>query len=1078
MTGQQEQSDAAASEDIQRRPGLKMWRVRISLALALILIVLGAIAWSQREDIAGDIIADELAKLGIPATYDVARIGGRRQILTNVVIGDPQNPDLTIERAEVAIDWGMFSPQITRVTLTRPRLYGAYRNGRLSFGALDPLLFDDQSDKAAGLPDLEMAIIDGRARLLTDFGAVGIKAEGAGNLANSFSGIIAANAPQLEVADCRASGTTLFGKLTTTTGKVGFDGPVRLAALACRSAAVTANNFAAAVKGSFAQDFSSFDGDLGLEGERLAVSGTSLGGIGGNGSVKLGGSDFSAVYKISAQEAASAGATAALVKLDGDLRAQDNFSSWEARSGITGERLRPGKGFYAAVNNRVEGFDGTLLAPILAKARTALEREGRASEFGAEVIIRGTGNGLTAAIPQAIIRGTSGRRVLSVSRFRIANTGSGSPRISGNFSTSGENLPQISGRMERQPSGSTIFQLNMAQYSAGSSSIALPELRISQAANGSLAFVGKALASGPLPGGGTRNLMLPVNGSYSSSGRLALWNRCTTIAFDQLTYANLTLERKGLTLCPRPGGSILALDNGRLKIAAGVPSLNVAGRLGNTPIRLVSGPVGFAYPGILKAKNVDIALGPADTATRFRLTDLDAKLGGDRIAGTFAGTDVFLAAVPLDIFGAAGNWSYSGGKLGLTGGSFRLEDRERSDRFQPLVARDAVLGLENNLITAFAVLRHPGSDRVVTEVDIRHNLTTSSGYADLTVPGLVFDQSLQADQLSRLALGVVANTFGTVTGTGRIDWNSTAVTSTGQFSSENLDLAAAFGPVKGASGTVVFSDLLGLTTAPGQKIKVRSINPGIEVFDGEIGFALRNGELLAVQGGSWPFMGGTITLQPVDINIGVTESRTYVLVIEGLEAGQFVQQMEIGNLAATGTFDGRLPLIFDENGGRIEGGQLASRAPGGSISYVGELTYRDLNPIANFAFDALRSLDYQEMRVAMDGSLTGELVTRVRFDGVKQGVGARQNIITRRLAKLPIRFNINIRAPFYKLITSIKAMYDPAFVRDPRDLGLVNRDGTVLKRAVSGEDVEPELGPLDIIPDEIPIQTTESENQP
>ena len=49
---------------------------------------------------------------------------------------------------------------------------------------------------------------------------------------------------------------------------------------------------------------------------------------------------------------------------------------------------------------------------------------------------------------------------------------------------------------------------------------------------------------------------------------------------------------------------------------------------------------------------------------------------------------------------------------------------------------------------------------------------------------------------------------------------------------KTLDFAAAFGPVKGASGTVVFTDLLGLTTAPGQVLAVQSVNPGIEANDG------------------------------------------------------------------------------------------------------------------------------------------------------------------------------------------------------------------------------------------------------
>src|SRR5690606_34621297 len=168
------------------------------------------------------------------------------------------------------------------------------------------------------------------------------------------------------------------------------------------------------------------------------------------------------------------------------------------------------------------------------------------------------------------------------------------------------------------------------------------------------------------------------------------------------------------------------------------------------------------------------------------------------------------------------------------------------------------------------------------------------------------------------------------------------------------------------------------------------------------------------------------------------EERAYILDIEGLEASQFVQRMELSNISATGTFDGTMPLIFDRNGnGRIENGMLVSRG-GGNVSYVGALTYEDMGAVANFAFEALKSLDYERMTIGMNGNLTGEIVTQVRFDGVSRGAGAKQNLITRHIGRLPFRFIVNISAPFYQLISTVKSMYDPASVRDPRDLGLVD----------------------------------------
>ena len=165
--------------------------------------------------------------------------------------------------------------------------------------------------------------------------------------------------------------------------------------------------------------------------------------------------------------------------------------------------------------------------------------------------------------------------------------------------------------------------------------------------------------------------------------------------------------------------------------------------------------------------------------------------------------------------------------------------------------------------------------------------------------------------------------------------------------------------------------------------------------------------------------------------------------------------MELGNLAASGIFDGTVPIIFDELGnGRLENGILASRPPGGHVSYVGELTYEDVGFFGNLAFSALRDLSYGSMTIAMDGPLTGELVTQVRFEGIGQGETAESNIITRAIADLPIELRINIRAPFYKLITSIRALYDPSAVRDPRDLGLLGSDGDILRDTVDQQTVD------------------------
>ena len=49
----------------------------------------------------------------------------------------------------------------------------------------------------------------------------------------------------------------------------------------------------------------------------------------------------------------------------------------------------------------------------------------------------------------------------------------------------------------------------------------------------------------------------------------------------------------------------------------------------------------------------------------------------------------------------------------------------------------------------------------------------------------------------------------------------------------------------------------------------------------------------------------------------------------------FVDSLGFSGIEITGTFDGVLPMIFDESGGRIVGGRLDSRAAGGELKYTG-----------------------------------------------------------------------------------------------------------------------------------------------
>ena len=150
---------------------------------------------------------------------------------------------------------------------------------------------------------------------------------------------------------------------------------------------------------------------------------------------------------------------------------------------------------------------------------------------------------------------------------------------------------------------------------------------------------------------------------------------------------------------------------------------------------------------------------------------------------------------------------------------------------------------------------------LVTNVDIEHRLSTAAGQATLDVPGLTFGPDLQPEQLTRLTEGVVALVNGTVARQGRINWSSGGqVTSTGDFSTANMDLAAPLARWPG-SHEPSFHRSAEMETAPHQVATVQSINAGITVENGVIHYQLLPNNLVKVERGEWPFMGGRLILK-------------------------------------------------------------------------------------------------------------------------------------------------------------------------------------------------------------------------
>jgi hypothetical protein len=1064
-----EQQNDGPQVPLQRRFWPRRWRSRIAAGVALIALIGGSAAWVSREEIAGNVIDDYLDSHGVPGSYDIVTIGPKVQVIENLVIGDPARPDLTVERMVVEIGVGWTGPEVSRVTIEGARAYGTYRGGKFSLGALDPLIFTDSAEPPA-LPAINVTLTDARALLDSDFGRVGLSLEGAGRLDDGFAGALAATAPGIGIEGCRAANATLYGKLTTDGGAARLNGPLRLGDIACGGATLARADIGTLA--SLKPDFSGAEGDFRFQGSRLAFQDITGAGLSGTAQLTWGGANLAFGHDLALTDVIAPQGRLARLTGEGAWRGASDASRGQWEGSLRGTGLVPGRDLALNLAAAERGAEGTLFAPLIAQARGSLSRALTGAGLSADAIIRHKGGDIALIIPEAALSTRAGTRVLALSQISAQIADGGITGLRGNVLAGGEGLPNINGRMEQAPDGAWSLRLAMAEYRAGVNRLAVPRLSVRQSLDGRIGFDGLMTASGDLPGGGVSGLTLPLEGSWSNAGGLALGRGCIPVRFAALSLSGLALKGQAVNLCPDGGAPILTYGSG-LNLAARTGALELAGTLGESPARISADRVVLRYPAPFAIEGLTARIGAPGSEVRLSAANLTGSLAGET-GGTFTGGAAQLEVVPFDLSTMSGRWAFADGVVQVEEGAFTLTDRppQGGVRFAPLLARGASLRLADNRITAEARLRHAGSEALVADVTLAHDLGTATGRARFTVPGIAFGSRFQPEDLSELAKGVIAFADGTVTGEGRIDWNPEDITSSGTFGSDGLDFAAAFGPVRGLKGRVAFTDLLNVTTAPDQTVTIAAINPGVEVLDGRVQFEIKNGTLLSLEDARFPFMGGSLVMRPLLMDFSKPEERRYVFEITGLDAAVFVAQMELTNLGATGVFDGTVPIVFDANGnGRIEGGLLIARPPGGNVAYVGELTYENLGAMGNYAFQALRSLDYRQMSVGLNGNLAGEIITNFDFDGVRQGAGTSQNFVTRRLAKLPIRFKVNVRSEnFYQLATMIRSIWDVDYLGSPVERGLL--------RTEDGRFVPANPAAITLPGAIQPVQPAESESQP
>lgn len=1030
------------------------------------MVAIGAVAWLNRTAIAESFIESTLDEAGVEASYDIDQIGVREQRLRNVVIGDPANPDLVAREIDVTLGVGLSGPYVTAIRARGVQVNGRWTGEELTLGALDRLL-PEPDGTAFEFPDMALDIDDVRARIDTPWGRVGLDAAGAGNPTGLFAGELAFSAPELAAGGCRAARSSGDVAVRISGGAPSVRGPVWINALRCAAGGLSLDDLRIGLDGEMDAALADVQMRGGVRGGRGSVAGVVASGL--RGEVNLDGAfagSMDADWQLTANDAAQAlGAVQRLTINGRGKRMANGALVADGRIGLSGGRLS------SVTRQKLSGLrgfdDSTPVGPLARKLGAALVAAGEGFALsGAYTVAGRSADALSAAGDDVRLVADSGARIDLIGDRAIGWNQATGLSIDGRAEIGGGGLPEGTIQLAKPGTRAPMRgEARFAPYVADDAVVALAPVQFSAGSDGRTRFATGVALSGPLTDGFVDRLAMPLAGVIGSDGGVSIGGGCRALRWQAIRVSGTAIAPGAINLCATGRGPLIGWSGRGLTGGATLPAFALNGRTGNSALRLASagGSIDLATM-TFALRGVDASVGEDESATRFAVATLSGRGEGAGFAGLLGGGSGKIGPTPFLLSGADGRWRWGDDGLRLET-ALLVDDAAADDRFQRLRSDAAIVTYANGEVRAEGRLSETVSGTAVADLSVDHRFASGTGKARFTVPTITFArEGLQPVDLSRLALGVVASVEGRVDGGGEIRWTPDGIDSDGSFSTERLDLAAAFGPVERLSGTIRFDDLIALSTRPGQEVRLGSVNPGIEVLDGVVRYQLLPEQRVRIEEGRWAFAGGNLLLQPALLDFSADRPRYLTFDVSNVDAALFLQRYEFDNLTATGVFDGVLPTVFDGNGGRVLGGSLVSRDGGGGLAYVGELSNRDLGTMANIAYGALKSLRYDSLVIRLNGNIDGEMLTEVDFGGLAQGQGAESNFLTRAISRLPFRFSIRINAPFRQLLTSARGLYDPTI--------LIDQNLPALLRA------EREAAEAAAAQDAPAVQPQESEDQP
>ncbi len=902
----------------------------MAIAGVVVLVVLTGLYLGRRV-IAREALTAWLRSHGVASETQV-RAFGPGGFTGRLRVGDPKAPDF---EGDAQVTYGLrgLTFEVRSVTLTRPLVRASLRGGKLSFGALDPII-DDLLKRpprpGAAKPDI--AVNKGVLLLASDYGPVRLTAD-ARMRDGKLQTLNATTAPT-RLRSPRFDASLGAGALDLTTQGDRVDILLDLPVLA-----LSVGDFGAAparlrLIGQAAYpdlEHRRLDGPLTL---RASLEAGRL----GSGGQKIAGAQLSAAFggavsgwldtlTLAGRASADLVATASDLgpAVTGPIHAHADAPDlrWSRKGGDA---------VSATPRISAELKDVAAAQLGLAEMTTALRGPAafRGGEASAALVGRVDGRGAWSGLgpPTAL----DSAQIVAIKRaargFRVAAPGISLKLAKGqaefHLPKPARLLPERGGEAALAERGGGAWRLTTGGGGLPATLADLSQVRLADGGGTANGRVKASLSTGPLEGA-----VIDASGTLRLAGGGATFagDRCAAITVERVELgANDVLAVEG-QLCP--GRAPLVTVKGG--------DWRITGRAAHA-----GADIPFLQAGLREASG-----------------DVDLGLAKGQLRAT--------AAIA----------------------SAEVRDLAPEPRFHPLRMAGTV-GLAHTIWQGDLSFRTPAGQLIARAV-LRHDGTAGAGGVNIETGTLVFaPDGLQPTQLSPLAAALGSPAEGKADFSGHFDWTAEGSASGGVLDIPRLDFQSPAGRVTGLSGRIGFTSLAPLIAAPGQTLRAESLATPAAVLTGaSVTFELRQ-QALVISGGEAAVGGGKVQVESLTVPFQPGAPVSGALRIEGVQLHDLVEASPFGDRAdLDAKVSGRVP--FESQGGRVRilGGDLHAIQPGrlsinraalSAVSASGQVaTPATTAPVqandtfTDFAYQAMENLAFDKLDAGVATQADGRL---------------------------------------------------------------------------------------------------------